>query len=554
VRFPVLLATLTTALAAQQPLSVEAPIARVRLHPDEAWVTRAAKVRLPAAGTHKLQLESLPPGLRIEDLQASAKGAAGLRLGDLSVSSDVRVVTETPEWRRLEAERDGLREQRDGLEAQGEAVQAELAFLKALQAAHDKELSSRMTYSAPSAAGILELGRSLQGRMVELLTGERKRRRDLEKLAREEARVNAEFQKRASERRTAPSRVTLELTTTQEGQVDIELSYRTRAARWRPLYEARLTENRRKLDLVLYAAVTQSTGENWSDVRLEISNARPSRSLAVPVYTSAQAVDWLKQPLPPPAPEPLRYAKEMPVQSMLGNVLAPAPAEAAEEASAMLLEEASGLAATFLVDGAKVVPSDNEPHRFKVQAKEVEPALTVFTTPRLDTTAYLLARFPAPGGLPLFPGSPVVRFAGNQRLGEAPLAVPAAGQPFSLGFGPYKAVRAAYRRVDRKLEQVGSFSKERQWTLREQLEVDNDGAETLDVEVQDRILKPVSDQVKISLQPDFSPGWTEPVPGVRSWTFKLGPKEQKRLELPLAIRAPKDGLVTGLEDLFPSEY
>ena len=132
--------------------------------------------------------------------------------------------------------------------------------------------------------------------MAELLTGERKRKRDLEKLAREEARVNAEFQKRASERRTAPSRVTLELTATQEGQVDVELSYRTRAARWRPLYEARLTENRRKLDLVLYAAVTQNTGENWSDVRLEISNARPSRSLAVPVYTAGQTVDWLKQP------------------------------------------------------------------------------------------------------------------------------------------------------------------------------------------------------------------------------------------------------------------
>lgn len=551
-----ILSVFSAALAAQQPIVIEAPITRVRLHPDEAWVTRVGKVRLPSQGTHKLQLEALPPGLRVEDLQATARGPAGLRLGDLSVASDVRVVTETAEWKKLESERDVLREKRDALEAQGEAAQQELAFLKGLQAAHDKELSSRMIYTTPNPVSILELGKSLQNRMTELLTAERKRKRELEKLAQEEARVKAEFQKRSSERRTAPSRVTLELTTAQEGSIEVELSYRTHAARWRPLYEARLAENRKKLDLVLYASVTQNTGENWNGVRLEISNARPSRSLAVPVYSAGQSVDWMKQPPPPvyaEAPAPMMRAdKSMQVQVMAENFMAPAPpAEEAVEASASVIEEASGLAATFLVDGGKEVPSDNEPHRFKVQAKDVEPTLTLFVTPRLDPTAYLLARFTAPGGLPLFPGSPVVRYAGNQRLGEAPLTIPAAGQSFALGFGPHKAVRVTFRRVEQKFEQVGSFSKERQWLLREQIELDNDGAEVLDVEVQDRILKPVSDQVKINLLPEFTTGWTEPIPGVRSWKLKLAPKEQKRLELPITIRAPKEGIVTGMEALFP---
>jgi uncharacterized protein (TIGR02231 family) len=417
-----------------------------------------------------------------------------------------------------------------------------------------------MTYTAPNPAAILELGKSLQTRMGELLTAERKRKRELEKLAKEEARVNAEFQKRASDQRTAPSRVSVELTTAQEGPVDLEVSYRTRAARWRPLYEARLSENRKTLDLVLYASVTQNTGENWHDVRMEISNARPSQSLRIPVYNSGQPVDWMKQ-LPPPvsaeqASEPMRAVKAMSAQAMAPNLLAapaPAPPQEATESSASIIEEASGLAATFLLDGSKEVPSDNEPHRFKVQAKGVEPSLTLFTTPRLEATAYLLARFTAPGGLPLFPGSPVVRFAGNQRLGEAPLTIPAAGQPFSLGFGPYKSVRVAFRRLDQKLDQVGAFSKERQWSIREEIALDSDAAEPMEVEVQDRILKPVNDQVKITLLPDFTPGWTEPIPGVRSWKLKLAPKEQKRLAMPITVRAPKDGLVTGLEDLLQPE-
>jgi len=553
-----MLTCLSLTLLAQAPLPLAAPIQKVRLHPDEAWVTRMGKLRLPEAGTHKVVLEALPSGLRIEDLQVAAKGPAGMRLGDLAITSDVRVVTETADWKRLEGEREALREKRDGLESQGEAAQQELVFLKALQAAHDKELSARMTYGTPNTTAILEFGKSFQTRMAELLTGERRRKRELEKLSREDQRIAAEMQKRANERRTAPSRVTVELTSPQAGEAEVELSYRTRNARWKPLYEARLAEDRSRLDLLLFASVTQTTGEAWDGVRLEISNARPSRSLVVPSFSRAETVSWSKTP--PRQDLSMAYAGAAVADKSMQNQMMseaapppppPAPKEA-EESTASVIEEASGLAATFLVDGRKDVPSDGEPHRFKVQGRELEPQLTVFASPRLDPTAYLLARFPAPTGLPLFPGSPVLRFAGNQRLGEAPLALPVAGQPFALGFGPYKSMRVAFQKIDRKQEEVGTFTKERQWTVRERIELVNDGTEPLEVEVQDRILKSGSDQVKISLLGDFAPGWTEPLPGVRSWKLKLGAKERRQLELPLTVRAPKDGMISGL-DFAPDE-
>jgi hypothetical protein len=160
-----------------------------------------------------------------------------------------------------------------------------------------------------------------------------------------------------------------------------------------------------------------------------------------------------------------------------------------------------------------------------------------------------MARFDAPGGLPLFPGAPVVRFAGNQRLGEAPLAVPAAGQSFSLGFGPYKSLRSSFKHVDSKLEQVGTFTNYRQWTVKDCIEISNDSAEELTVEVQDRILKSTSDQIKITLLPEFTTGWTEKLPGVRAWNLKIPAKGEAKIQLPTSIRAPKDGIVTGLDGL-----
>jgi len=548
-----LLPCLTLSLAAQTV--VDAPITRVRLHPDEAWVTRVGQARVTGAGTAKFVIKDLPPGLGLDDLRVSAKGPEGSRLGDLGVSSEVRVVTETPEYKALLKEREGLRDRRDALEAEGESLQQELTFLRGLAAAYDKDISIKLAATAPNATSVVELSRGLGARQNEILGRERKRRRELEKLSEEEGRLNAELGKRSGGSREAPSRAAIEITVPRTGDVELELSYRTRAARWTPAYEARLGGDRRKLELVLYAAITQTSGEDWSGVKVEISNARASRSLAVPKYGGAQEAAWMISPPPPP---------QLPAAAaaVLGDGLAsrqntyvaevrtletPAEVDAAET-GAQTLEEAQGLATTFVLDGAKEVPSDGEPHRFRVVAKEIAPDLRLLAVPRLDPTVYQVARFPTPTGIPLFPGAAIVQFAGSARLGQTRLLMPSPGQPFELGFGPYRGVRVSYTRTDAKKEQVGTFTKERQWTLREKFEAANDTAEAVDVEVQDRILKSTVEQLKIAASPDTTPG-EERSPGVRTWVLKLGAKEGATVQLGTVIKAPMEGVLTGLEAL-----
>lgn len=222
--------------------------------------------------------------------------------------------------------------------------------------------------------------------------------------------------------------------------------------------------------------------------------------------------------------------------------------EAAEEASVQTLEEAQGLATTFTLDGTKEVPSDGEPHRFKVVARDLAPELHLLATPRLDPTVYQVARFATPSGIPLFPNAAIVQYAGTARLGQTHLAMPSPGQPFELGFGPYRGLRASYARLDARKELVGAFTKERQWTLKEKLEVSNDTAEPLDVEVQDRVLKSTVEQLKISATPDTTPG-EERRPGVRTWILKLGPQAGGAVTLGTVLKAPVEGVLTGLEGL-----
>jgi uncharacterized protein (TIGR02231 family) len=556
-RLPILLPFVSLCLLAEAPLPVTAPIRSVRLHPDEAWVTRTGRVRVAGPGLHQLQFKALPAGLELADVRVSAKGPEGTRLGDLAVGSEIRKVSETPEYQALKRERDVLRDRQDGLEAEGEALAQEQLFLKNLQAAHDKELSGRMTYALPGAAAVVELSKGIQVRTTELLTRDRRRRHELEKLKEEAARMDQELRQRAAERMASPGRAQVEIATTRAGDLEVELTYRTRRARWEPAYEARLSPDGRKVELVLFAAVRQNSGEDWGGVRLEITNARASRSLTLAAFDGPQTIGYSDEP-PYSNQGRLRAKKAsaaaMEVMAAPPPTLAPGVAQNtfivdAEQVEASPVEETQGLAATWALDGDKEVPADNEPHRFRVLSREVEPTLALVAVPRLDPTVYRLARFPVPSGIPLFPGAPIVHFAGTQRVGQAALALPAPGKPLQLGFGPFRGVRVSLQRLEAKKEQVGAFTKENQWTLRERFELSNDGDEAVRVEVQDRDLRSGNDKVKVAILPESTPAQDGPLPGVRAWSVALAPRAAGSVLLATQIRTPAGGYVSGLGNL-----
>ena len=66
------------------------------------------------------------------------------------------------------------------------------------------------------------------------------------------------------------------------------LHYQVAAASWSPFYDARLTtasagaETTPKLAIVRRASITQTTGEDWDDVKLALSTTRPGTATAAP--------------------------------------------------------------------------------------------------------------------------------------------------------------------------------------------------------------------------------------------------------------------------------
>ena len=68
------------------------------------------------------------------------------------------------------------------------------------------------------------------------------------------------------------------------------MTYTVRNARWTPLYDARLDtgakDRKPALELVRRAEITQTTGEDWSNVALSVSTVRTARGGSAPELNS----------------------------------------------------------------------------------------------------------------------------------------------------------------------------------------------------------------------------------------------------------------------------
>lgn len=58
--------------------------------------------------------------------------------------------------------------------------------------------------------------------------------------------------------------------------VDMFLSYQVDEAQWTPFYDVRVkTSDSNKFEINYFATVVQQTGEDWDDVELFLSTAKP---------------------------------------------------------------------------------------------------------------------------------------------------------------------------------------------------------------------------------------------------------------------------------------
>ncbi len=105
--------------------------------------------------------------------------------------------------------------------------------------------------------------------------------RDAKRKQRDIDREIARLEQDRNAKPPAKLEVSIDLASAAATKATLRVTYSVHNARWAPLYDARLDTGARDrkpaLELVRRAEITQSTGEDWSNVRLDVSTVRTAR-------------------------------------------------------------------------------------------------------------------------------------------------------------------------------------------------------------------------------------------------------------------------------------
>ncbi|HEX3729952.1 MAG TPA: mucoidy inhibitor MuiA family protein, partial [Opitutaceae bacterium] len=281
---------LTPALHA---LEVNSAITAVTVYSDRAVVTRSAAVDVDRPETVEAVFARLPAGLQEASLHADGSGTAGATLLDVTGRP---VYVDHPADERI---RD-LDAQLKQLETQQRQIDDDRAELKARRASLAKVESTETRpgdkQPRPTLEDLSQLEEFMSAGRVKIAAA----LRDLDQRADDLAAKREALQSQLSALRGSGGNsyksVVVRFAAARAGRVELEVSYTVFGATWSPSYDARVSDAGRAVALGYFGQVRQSTGEDWKNVALTLSTARPSLGGSPPTLP-AWSVDLYVPPV-----------------------------------------------------------------------------------------------------------------------------------------------------------------------------------------------------------------------------------------------------------------
>ena len=505
-------------------------ITAVTVFPQGAEVTREVRFNAPA-GAHDLRVTDLPQAT-VPELIRLAPGA-GLQLGAFALRTDrlaPRDDLTSPDLQAAQAEVASweTRERAalaaiEAIEITAQAAEAQASFLtgtraegaaltpealKALAATIGTEVLAAKQAAMAARAALPDAQKALDDAQ-----------KGLEKAREVEAAVLTGAEDYAT--------LTVAVTTPAAGEQTLTITHFVEDATWQPVYDLLLTRaDTPALALKRGVLVSQSSGEDWQDVALTLSTAQPSAQ-------AEPSALWPElRSIVDPAKEAEAYARAVSDEAgMAEPVMAPAMVEAA----AML----EGDTVVYAYPQAVDVASGVENLRLALDEKSFAPKVYALAVPRLDRTAFVMARFANESPETLLPGQAFLMREGVL-VGSTYLDVLAPGAEVELAFGAIEGLRLKRDMPKRAEGDRGILSGSTQREETAVLEVENLTNELWPVRLLD--LVPYTEQEDLEIGFDATP---PPVQtdvdggrGILAWEFDIAPGETKAVTLTHTLRWP----------------
>ena len=324
------------------------------------------------------------------------------------------------------------------------------------------------------------------------------------------------------------------------------MTYAVSNARWTPLYDARLdtgTKDRKPaLELVRRAEITQNTGEDWSNVALNVSTVRTARGGNAPDLNPL-IVQYPQpmRPMPAAAPASIGAMDSATPYARGGVAKLMESRERADEQQAVA--DVGGFQVMFKIPGRVSLGASEGAKSLRVSTVTLAPDLAVRAVPVRDPTAFLEASFKQNEDAPLLPGR-VSIYRDGSFVGRGQMTAAGKDETVRLGFGAddkIKIERTVVKRNEGSAGLIVTTSKTDERSFKTTVRNGHDFP--IKIAIEDQL--PVSENEEI--QVEMLPATTPPTAtnlrdkrGVLEWAFDAKPGEVRDIAFAWRVRWPKD--------------
>ena len=537
-----------TARAADPP-ALASRITAVTVYADRAQVTRTAAVDVPAEPA-RFTVPKLPGWIDPESVRVALDPPAAGQVLDVSVETAYLAEASEEAVRTAQAAAREVTDEIAGIADEERTLNEEIARLEALRTLSIDKVPREL------AAGDVKV-KSLSDTMAYITDTVRNDRKQLRALARKRRDLEPVLEKRNRELTDVQARSHLQQSTVSVelkgtgGRAQLRVTYLTPGAAWEPQSELRVTRGGAAVNVLQYASVTQTTGEDWSGAKLQFSTQNPSDMLNVPrasglvldhaggglgnvvsrmgeSFSRAQAVyadnneslsktrgDWR---------ESLKQQTEVQNRSL--------------ERFTKIARR--GTTAHFAAIADRTVRADGKPVRVPVAVGDFAATTRIVAVPEVSLNAVRVADLVNGGTYPLLPGHAAL-FEDGAFVGRSELEFVAPGENFSLFLGVYDRVKLE-RTLDRKSSALRRHGKRTEMALSFQVSVENLGATPLTIELAERV--PVAQTEEIEVDDIELPKKLKPdQQGVVRWTETIAPRAKLGFKVGYRLEYPTDFVV-----------
>ncbi len=534
--------------------ALRSQVSKVTVYSDRARVTRRATAELGTEAT-VFAFDHLPGW--VDDGSVRVSASAG-RIVDVRVERSFLARASDAKWRKAEDYHKTLTEQLAALDDELQILNAQKSQIEAIKAFSLEKITKDTTIGAVSVNTYSDVLRFISESLRETAQARRRVQKRRDKLSPEYLASTRRLAELKSLMKLEETRVLVTLQSSQPSQSAIELTYMMPGATWEPKHELRVsTKDAQKVEVISFAVVTQTSGEDWGDAQLFFSTQSSVQSVRIPElealtlgdthtatriltsktssFTRAQSAYSSQNRLWNKVQQKSSHRQRDFERSYQSNLEYLQIIQAKTVKIFQTLQK-RGTTAHYQAMAAPRVRGDGHPVRMRIGYSELSSKQKLVAVPEQSLNAARTLQMSNSTKQAFLPGN-VALYQDGTFLGMTEIDFIAQGESFSLFVGVADHIKLS-RRLDKKHSAVIRRKRTRM-KIAYMVTLENLSKKATNVSLADRI--PVSENKDIKIDNiKISAGAKPDNQGILHWEVTLQPNEKRQYRISYQVEYPPE--------------